>query len=503
MSTTNTKLENMFLKNVMFYLITDEDVVNFMLVSKNCALAITTAYINPYYLTNYLSFEKILDMFPSLETFYCVHCLQLMKKKQSKSLPLIEIGKWTSTERTINKVFSTVWFSSKIKRMTITRNVDCDMLQPKNFTQLQHLSVEFSAIHRSKNFSDFINLKTLKKCVIYSHYFLYSDVSKAIKCIKNDTCQYIFVVNCRNHKEQDYQKIFNEAKKRNIILFSSNTFPNLESGSFFSYPIPSYVDIDCKITEENAKELIQKHGFKSVSWKTPEISDNFFVDSPFEFLTSLRISHPKTSFILPQSLTSLDISETNKKGCDFDFSNLKLKRILLTNYIQNTPTRIDISNLEHFFFDGVKSNITYILDKEEFSNFPINNKCSVFIRNFDSFPIQIIKTDGSSKLIDRFLRFELRDGHFTLDRIKEPDMVVDLKGLKIKTCYLEKVKVKEILFDEPLEKIQVRSSKAQLIEVGDVVQFVNKNSFLDQLKYKNIQVLDSIERLIKKKVKIN
>ncbi|KAL7722435.1 Fbox domain containing protein [Entamoeba marina] len=154
-----TQLENVYIKNVLFYLPTMEDVVKFAMISKNCQLAINTIFINPFMLSETTEMMTICKFFPNLQTLFLTKVSQTLYKKEMKELPIIECGN-TSIYGKKNKMFSTIWFPLKVRKITIN---SCYVLSSiteniKKYSELQEVS-----IRTNFQIADIESLLTAKK----------------------------------------------------------------------------------------------------------------------------------------------------------------------------------------------------------------------------------------------------------------------------------------------------------------------------------------------------
>ncbi|KAL7716970.1 Uncharacterized protein QTN25_005563 [Entamoeba marina] len=139
-------LENIFVKNVLFYLTTIQDIMNFEMVSKNCQMAIQTVFINPFTLSETVHLTTINKIFPNLQTFFITNTVDSVKKRDGNDLPIIECGSTFSFDRDA-RLFSTVWFPPKLRKVvinnmnvlrTITDNIS-------RYEQLQEVSIRATA----------------------------------------------------------------------------------------------------------------------------------------------------------------------------------------------------------------------------------------------------------------------------------------------------------------------------------------------------------------------
>ncbi|ELP89900.1 hypothetical protein EIN_472880 [Entamoeba invadens IP1] len=122
-----TCLQQIFMKNVILYFDTLEDVTNFMLINKSCYEAVQTMYINTYKLSQTVAIEDIIYFFPNLQTLYFNALSYCPRKFSSDDIPLIEVNNSLVTSRKdpsskMENTLKTKWFPPKVRKIRLSSN---------------------------------------------------------------------------------------------------------------------------------------------------------------------------------------------------------------------------------------------------------------------------------------------------------------------------------------------------------------------------------------------
>ncbi|KAL7720719.1 F-box domain-containing protein [Entamoeba marina] len=497
---TLSTLENVYLKNVMFYLDSLQDVFHFEMVSKSCSIAIQTAFINTYKLSLTVSFEKILRIFPSLQTFYCTNCLKKMLKKQSTLLPLIEVGKWQVTKMNFNNVFTTLWFASKVRKLTINCNNKQVLDNLKSYTQLNTIS-----IHKGRfdgfDLSLIFDVPTLKKCYLYFLCRSTAELLNIFKLITNFNCSYIFVIGVIGNVF-NYEEAREAAKTNNFQLFFSTYCNDLKIGEFLPCPSPhsfNYIS-DTEPVPIYSSELVKKHGFSHLRYDFMSNDGAVLSDiATSNFLFDLDIRNYPNHIIFPQQLTSLSISFQSNLHSTIDLSRLHLKSLQLTGNIPKNCLIVNIAYLESFSIRDSASGIRFVNGDEQLEHFIVTAKMkNVYIyQTIFDFVLQIQKEDGKSAPIKDFRVFNIWDNELKLCQMSNTGLDLDFSGLSYDRYTFDNVKLNSLIFNGNISTLQLVMSSAKLIEVNQLDTLKNKKSYISLLKYKSIKILSSKPSLIK------
>ncbi|ELP93066.1 hypothetical protein EIN_052810 [Entamoeba invadens IP1] len=206
-------LEQVFIKNVVLYLETKEDVINLILVNKTMTEAINTMYINPYKLTTKCSIQEVLQLFPALQTLYLYsgNSSNLNNddlKSQLEKFPIIDLnldGYYENTKgKKIEKhpLFNIRNIFQKIRKL----RVNVEQIKARNFNleackQLTSITVieHNNKIDSAEVMSRIAKHKTLKTVV------LILTCTNALELIKR--------VNFSEHMQTNYKLIVIASQK--------------------------------------------------------------------------------------------------------------------------------------------------------------------------------------------------------------------------------------------------------------------------------------------------
>ncbi|ELP89077.1 hypothetical protein EIN_447080 [Entamoeba invadens IP1] len=139
-------LESVFLKNVILYIPTIEDVFQFILINNKCLSSVKSMYVNSYKLSLKSPIEKILLFFPNIETLYFNSYSTRMKKIDTNSIPIVEMN-LQSYSSGVSQLFKTKWFPPKIRKMRIiAQEMEMVYTNYTAFEQLKELVITCSSV---------------------------------------------------------------------------------------------------------------------------------------------------------------------------------------------------------------------------------------------------------------------------------------------------------------------------------------------------------------------
>ncbi|ELP84094.1 hypothetical protein EIN_502070 [Entamoeba invadens IP1] len=188
-------LESFFLKNVILYLESLDDVLNFMLINRTCCQSVQTLYITPYRITQTNNILDVMDYFPSLETMYLHTPKTAILRSVGKEVPNFEI--WVPKPySSFSNLFETKWLPPKIKKLRVSYP---DFLSvAKNFSvyhNLKELSLDLFNI-QSRDLQicgALLSLQTLRRVVLYIPLSAL-DHFLSLNCVARKEVNFVFVV---------------------------------------------------------------------------------------------------------------------------------------------------------------------------------------------------------------------------------------------------------------------------------------------------------------------
>ncbi|ELP85535.1 hypothetical protein EIN_148570 [Entamoeba invadens IP1] len=336
-----THLENIFLKNVVLYLETLEDITNFILINKSCYSVIQTMFINTYNLSLHSSIDDILFFFPKLETLYFCAVSTRLRKVSSNDIPLIEVNAKQLSSK-FSQTLKTKWFPPKVRKLRILWNeIDTVAKNKDNFEQLQFLFIDYTMTTKEEHLLfEVLQIKTLKKV-----YLIFTTM----------TLQFINEFNFSERKEVEFTL---------VVLFSSYTYEVLEVDALNKMPNNVKVFTNFISKETNSLEFLpalscilnsypvnQNDENKSIT-VTSDVSgkeDLIYETMEMGILTTLDIMDPKTlpkwdvtlnAYIQPNQREKLQATFNFQNQINFDFIeavtlfNINAKEVVLPRLLK-------------------------------------------------------------------------------------------------------------------------------------------------------------------------
>ncbi|ELP89360.1 hypothetical protein EIN_233310 [Entamoeba invadens IP1] len=158
-------LESVFLKNVILYLQTLSDIINFITINKKCQESINTMFINTYNLSLSTPAGKILKMFPSLQTLYLTRLPPNVGRLNVKSISQIDVS-FSDKKMKLTDFFKKSTFPPKIRNLRIySKSIEWKTPTFKKFTKLVEMSIFLS--HNSKDKFNIVVVPSLKKMNLF------------------------------------------------------------------------------------------------------------------------------------------------------------------------------------------------------------------------------------------------------------------------------------------------------------------------------------------------
>ncbi|EDR25164.1 hypothetical protein EDI_271030 [Entamoeba dispar SAW760] len=360
------RLENVFLKNVLFYLETLDDVCNFNQINKKCGEAIATVFINPFKLSQFYTFSQINKIFPVLQTYYCAKSFCTPKMIEARNMPLMEIGAWDKGLPTT--VFSTKWFAEKVRKVRITQPIIHSFIKGiNNYTNLIHLTIEIE-YKQVSIVEKIVEIKSLQKIIIYSNSFYILSLAQR-KFISIQSKAQLYLIKTKNQPRYDLSNDKIDKTYPNIHFYSGNIeVPKDEylNVSQYSFTINTKNKGFSLISHESS--LLNTDSLKQTASiiEKYEISKLFFCHqgrtsvetdlSMFMNVTEISLDKVKNKLTLPFSVKRL-----NMKQCKVCFVNngVRLKEIRGSKGC-SVSGEICIDDLKVFSFDSSRIDMSWI-----------------------------------------------------------------------------------------------------------------------------------------------
>ncbi|KAL7711755.1 F-box domain-containing protein [Entamoeba marina] len=479
-------LENIYIKNVLFYLPTMKDIKTFQMVSKKCNLAIQTVFINPFQLSETCTFEEIIDFFPSLQTFYCTDCLSRLYKKNANELPLIEVGKWRKRSK-MNEVFKTQWFASKVRKIRIMNSCLGDII--KNIDKYTQLQVVKCNTFMIPNIAKIIfNIPTLKKCTAYFN--LLSICKSSISVIdmeKMSNTQYCFFI--LNPKQVNTKTAINDKNlPNNIKIYFSQFIKTNENVNYLPCDMSdsTYTSLQLPhITHKNKKEIIEW----IISHDCLEITVNNSLESldlSLAFLlVKVNLCFVKSNVTLPTTLKELTIGSSQ---LSVNIKDLKLSKFICTRSTIQQPATINIEKLSTFIFNYSTGITGFETRKTGFTNtFVINDftkKIEIIFKKGKDNPFEFCLEDTSKFKLEKFFEFVfVRNETLMIRRPPKSFSALNFEQFHFKNIKLHLVRLNTIKFSGIISELRLKTCSIENLYVHTVQMYKLTRSRINNLYY--------------------
>ncbi|EKE38860.1 hypothetical protein ENUP19_0228G0006 [Entamoeba nuttalli] len=506
---TTIRLENVFLKNVMFYLETMDDVCNFNQINKKCGEAIATVFINPYKLSQFYTFSQINKIFPSLQTYYCAKSFCTPKMKEAGNMPLMEIGTWDKGLPTT--VFSTKWFAEKVRKIRITRPIIHSFIKGiNNYRNLIHLTItiEYKEVIVIEKI---IQIKSIQKIIVYSDLYKVLDLVQT-KFISTQSKAQLYLIQTNN-------KIQNILDKNQI----DKSYPNIH---YYSGDIEAPKDEYLSVSQYSFIISTKNKNFRLKSYESTllntedlkqtaniiekyEISKLFFSHqgktsvetnlSMFMNVTEISLDKVKNKLTLP-----LAVKRLNMKQCNVCFVNngVRLKEIRGTKrcFISG---EVCIEELKVFSFDNSKVKMSWI-DHGKIKRVGIDTRLDVIVlKNTllcepNTLPYEEKYIDCLSIKRGKSLILGGLNNQLSIDLHTFNFRVVEISGCDIKELMIGNI-TSTLTFKSPIINFwnigeDIKPVKIQKLQCGTIGKIVAER-YLDckNFYYKGIEVTISEE----------
>ncbi|ELP91805.1 hypothetical protein EIN_138220 [Entamoeba invadens IP1] len=312
-----TCLQQIFMKNIILYLNTLEDVTNFMLINKSCHEAVQTMYINTYNLSQTVAIEDIIYIFLNLQTLYFNSFSSCPKKFSSDDIPLIEQS--LKMENTLK----TKWFPPKVRKIRLFTNEVLISFYVKFKSYFNRIKDDKG----SAQLKDFFNTKSLQKIThndnVNFHVQFLAKETMGMKYIPdfctlksqfNDFERLVKVMSNMNGHEEIIENAVKDSFCSGIVVFRPPKQLFWDGNGYQDDPYKYAVDVNLNI--------LNSENIRVVSLKNVNV----------------------TELALPIKLEKLKIEEVTG---NLKIDKLKLTRIYVLNY-KGSPLLVNDENLTEF-----------------------------------------------------------------------------------------------------------------------------------------------------------
>ncbi|ELP92548.1 hypothetical protein EIN_355790 [Entamoeba invadens IP1] len=359
------RLESVFLKNVLFYLSTLDDVQSLECVCKKCQIAIISVYINPYRLSELYPFNRIIN--------------DNIKKTDVKDIPLMEIGKLTRDNP--HKYLEQTWFAEKVSKMIVTQTTYKYVFKKISiYKNLQIVSLD--CILTSEHIDALCELPLLKKVYVQGQY---CSLEKWIeKALQFNKIKFVFLsldycfgdiekILCGKNIPQNMTFFDNDLDSKYFMNTSPVCIDVIVNKEKRTYSLQSQwltsnktmIEGVDKISKLVVEKQVQEAKFVQNSRSLIKIPYDF---SMFETLTKLTVQYSYGGLVLPKFCVDLSLLNCH---CDVKLGEAKLMHLMLK---QSVPTMtVDVDQIKTFLSENSSTEkCTFRFDGKKTEGFKIS-----------------------------------------------------------------------------------------------------------------------------------
>ncbi|ELP88805.1 hypothetical protein EIN_102380, partial [Entamoeba invadens IP1] len=457
-----TRLEPFYLRNVVLYLPTLKDLLNFVCINKNAHEVAQSLYINPYSLPVNVLIQKIVKLFPKLETLYIPYTIyENLSFLESLGTFLIELRQTCVVNMirhsaNIIEALSTEWFPKRVRSLHVFNeevNVLADNIS--KYTLLTDLVFITNTLSKD-NFIKIISHKTLRNVTFNAEasdtdFITRVDFSKMPKT--NFNIQ-IFATNNQDLSDrsvENFSKISPNVKLyigylSDIMFDTKYKTKNIKYLPFFSEKSLNRTSLrvlNKNLGEPNLFEFIQKalptefqvvRDFTIDDKFTSVIKVDFTkIQEEFFFVGVILRSVQFSEIILPKTVRYILIRSV--KG-SINTNACRIENIDISDY-QNDTFKFECEKLRYFLTDESPVCLLY-KGKKVFDTF--------FIKVGENLPYDII-VKRNSKVV--FLRGEEKIGEILFNgwlRLFDTKIVFEnvIESFDISNIRTDEIKIFEI-----------------------------------------------------------
>ena len=392
------KLENVYLRNVIFYLPDLYEIKKFEQVSKSCQIAMISIYRNPYKLSKTIPIVKLVELFPKLQTINFDNPTVKTLKKDLSLVENIEVNNIESLKGV--DLYSKAYFANKVVSIRVnSNNVSKILLKQKEYCQLRNVILENSVSHvHVSQFFTFL----LKTIVIYRLNEIETEKIIPIILQKNKeyTEKYMTLPQITIVIENVIDETIMDELAKSIpinvkfVIYGKEKWNNPKR-DIYCFPVKDYITFTV-IDPFKRKPLnpnfikYQPNPYQIVDEMTKRIFTDNLSNVKINFegekrerplnlsslvnLKTLFLNSCLTDITLPKDLQTLFIERCQ---CKIDFNSSQLLKFRCT--ICECEGCIDVSIISEFYVTDDKNKFTFIKKGKDYKNvFPFHFGMKIF-----------------------------------------------------------------------------------------------------------------------------
>ncbi|EDR23301.1 hypothetical protein EDI_219200 [Entamoeba dispar SAW760] len=456
------RLENLFLRNVLFYLPNLYEIMKFESVSKSCQIAIVSVYIHPYQLTKKYPFQTIIKIFPKLQTIYFNQPHVIPKRVELKNIDNFEIECWN--EHLGFGIFSKKWFGNKVRSIHVNKMIaNIISLSNINYTKLQKVIVDSSVtvelIH------SIINIESVQRIICYlndeSSFELLCGIVQTNNEERKKTCHSVISISIVFHSICNENIIGSLLNKKptnmSIALFGKKLWNDLSqhiicfpSQNICRYrisptPVEIYDSVQFKLIDPVINHIITENISRAeilFSNKTRQRKNDF---SNLINLKTLIIDLATSDIILPTSLIQLSLSRCK---CFIQFGSSQLTRFILDNC--ECKGTLDISCITTLKVLNDKSHFNFIKNETNYKReLPIDLTTLISLHLPDRWFVSrkvVLQINNISICYPTFVIIQIEKGEMSFRGIGREPITIHMEKFNFYNLNLkETINIKEFI----------------------------------------------------------
>ncbi|ELP91081.1 hypothetical protein EIN_268270 [Entamoeba invadens IP1] len=360
-----TRLERMYLMNVVLYLPTTECVYTFFLISRTCGEAVTSLKTNPYAISEDLCYE--LKLFSGLETIHAD--VNQLKEMESADLSRIHLFDLTggfvrfkdcqSLRNKVVKISKEIRFKEKVQfsKMCNLRTLKVSMEQ-----QLENMKFW-------KSLNTLPKLNTLILGIIGLDV---KDLMESFKALTNSKLKIILKIH--HGKENDVQMILQKFPQfkvccienelsESVVKQNAILMPNKDGALFVSQDLLFSQNFSSVMKQYNTFSLVVENDKRVLQYKSARLNIENNLCLTDLCLKNVMTTKP-VSLILPTSLTALTVDSCTAFTSLQNVRKIGLKELCLVNVLTALPnslTALTLCKIGDNYPPSIKANLKKIV----------------------------------------------------------------------------------------------------------------------------------------------
>ncbi|BFU22596.1 hypothetical protein EHI8A_059910 [Entamoeba histolytica HM-1:IMSS-B] len=488
-------LENVFLRNIVFYFINTKTIKTFCFISKRCQEAVISVYHHPYKLSKETTVYDIFNLFPKLETIRVNSFHDEISKTILSKVKLIDFQNIRNSpylQQFMNKRFLSKIININIINSTLLNSLISDMIWLK---KLRVVSIE--CVIDQPNLQLLLQIKSLRLLILKQSkqiflsilQFLHlKHVNCSISLIENKLIKYDFNSSeSFSNNSISLESLCLDSKIKLFCWSDGKLFKQLKNlENVYCINSGSFNETLSTTIDDTVHSIISQCNYKititfNINQNTQNTSQIFnFSKTPIKYMSLINLNF---QILFPPFLEQLFCVSSSK----FDINSIHLKKFdLCGNLIGKIYINMDL--MESL---SIVQTSTEIFDlKFRYDSI----KDSLIVTPL----LQLIKIDLSCS--KQKLKLQYKNIFFECFGItKITNLSFEIQGISNKTCIVnlsslnsKKIRIKDscigdlILNGTNKEELYIETSSIQNIILSNILFFRGLSGHLHNVKMKNV-----------------